>query len=150
MSVAAMPGVGMYPEEQGILVVDDDAARRRRIAQILAGDNFVVTVASEGLTALRKLGERRFALIISALQLPGSLDGPATLRQARLRQPWLKALFIDEGRSPIPIDPDRDDFITSPVERWQLLGCVFEMLQRIPATGLPDLACRVRTELRAS
>jgi DNA-binding response OmpR family regulator len=140
--------VRSYPVDQEILVVDDDPARRQRIVQILAAENFAVTAAAEGLAALRTVANRRFALIIAGLRLPGSLDGVATVRQARLRQPGLKALFTDaSGCQPHLGNRDSDDFIAGPIARWELLGCVFELLQRGPAA---DLTRRARTERRAS
>jgi DNA-binding response OmpR family regulator len=141
----------MYPEGQEILVVDDDRRRRESIARILADEGFAVTSAAEGLSALRAAGTKRFVLAIAAVRLPGTVDGPTTLRQARARQPWLKALYIDEyGALPARGNPDTDDFIAAPFERRELLGCVFELLQRGDARTTPDLVRRVRAELRAS
>lgn len=141
----------MYPENEGILVVDDDPARRRRMAQILADENFPVITTAEGLAALRAMSGRRFALIIAALRLPGSLDGVATARQARLRQPGIKALLVgDHGRWAVAAGHDDDEFIATPIERWQLLGCVFELLQRRPDAASAELARRARTARHAS
>jgi CheY-like chemotaxis protein len=141
----------MFLEEQGILIVDDDPARRQRIARILAGEGFALAAAAAGLTALRALAERRFALIIVAPRLPGSLDAAATVRQACLRQPWLKALFISEnGLRPSLGNRACDDVISAPIPRWELIGCVFELLQRSATGDAAALARRARTERRAS
>ena len=140
----------MYPEGQEVLVVTDDRERRERVLQILGDEGFAVTAAGEGLAALRALGTRRYALIITAIRLPGSLDGRTTVRQARARQPWLKALYIEDR-----IDrrernnPDIDDVITAPFERHALIGCTFELLQR-GTFDTSDLCRRARTERRAS
>jgi CheY-like chemotaxis protein len=140
----------MYPEGQEILVVIDDREQRERVARILADEGFAVSAAAEGLAALRAISARHYALIVAATRLPGSLDGATTVRQARTRQPWLKALYIDDcsfrrGRG----NPDTDDFIIAPFERHELIGCTFELLQRDTA-GTIDLSRRARTELRAS
>lgn len=141
----------MYPDGQEILVVVDDRERRERIGWILAEEGFAVTVAAEGLSALRAAGARRFSLMVAALRLPGFLDGPTVVRQARSRQPWLKALYTDElGAPPACGNPDTEDFIAAPFERRELLGCVFELLQRSEARAAADLACRIRVERRAS
>jgi DNA-binding response OmpR family regulator len=140
----------MYPEGHEILVVIDDDLRRERVTRILADEGFAVTAAAEGLAALRAAGTQRYALIIAAAQLPGSLDGATTVRQARARQPWLKALFIDDSRARREqISQDADDFITVPFERHELIGCTFELLQR-GRDEAADLSRRVRTTLRAS
>lgn len=140
----------MYPEGQEILVVIDDRQRREQIARILGDEGFAITAAAEGLAALRAIGTQEFAMIVAATRLPGSLDGPTTVRQARNRQPWLKALFIDDasirrGRG----NPDTDDFIAAPFESHELIGCTFELLHRVTAEAR-DLSRRIRTELRAS
>ena len=70
------------------------------------------------------------------MSLPGTLDGLTTMRQLRARQPWLKALFTgDVAGRPRGTDRDRDDFIASPFLGRDLLGCVFELLQREAAHG---------------
>jgi two-component system, OmpR family, response regulator MprA len=140
----------MYPNGE-ILVADNIPQRRAQIVQILTDEGFAVLEAAEGLAALRAVKSRRVALIIAATGLRGSLDGVATVRCARQRQPWLKALYIGEVAHPSAnLDPDRDDVIAGPFERYELLGCTFEVLQRGAATGARDLACRARTELKAS
>ena len=120
----------MYPEGQRILVIDSEAERRRHAERVLAAEGFAVTTVTEGFSAIRIAG-RRFALAVIAVDLPGTLDGLATLRQLRARQPWLKALFTgDPGRRPRRLDCDRDDFIAASFHSHELLGCVFELLQR--------------------
>jgi CheY-like chemotaxis protein len=140
----------MYPDGQEILVVVDDRERRERAVRILADEGFAVTAAAEGLAALRAVGTRRYALVVTAARLPGSLDGLTTVRQARTRQPWLKALFIeDRAHRPVRGNPETDDVIAAPFERHELLGCTFELLHRGTAE-IADLSRRARTELRVS
>ena len=121
----------MYPEGQQILVIDDDERHRELIERILIDEGFAVTAAAEGFSAVHAATNRRFALAIAAVSLPGTLDGPTTMRQLRGRQPWLKALFTGNAAR-WPRHPDRmcDDFIPFPFHRRDLLGCVFELLQR--------------------
>jgi DNA-binding response OmpR family regulator len=95
-----------------------------------------VTAVAEGFSAVRAAADHRFALAVVAVDLPGVLDGVATLRQMRGRQPRLRALFTgDPTRRPPRLDADRDDFIGAPFQRRELLGCVFELLQREPLFG---------------
>jgi two-component system, OmpR family, phosphate regulon response regulator OmpR len=139
----------MYPQGREIIVVVDEPERRERIVRILADEGFAVTAAAEGLSALRAMAARRYALVVAAVTLPGSLDGPTTVRRARQRQPWLKVLYTAEPeRRPLAANPDLDDFIAAPFERRELLGCTFELLQR--GAEAADLARRIRIERRAS
>ena len=121
----------MYPEGNQILVIDSDSRRRGQSQETLAGEGFAVTAVPEGFSAIRAVEGERFAVVIAAVNLPGSLDGPTTVRQLRDRQPWLKALFIGDldGRVWRP-ERDCDDFIPMPFYQRDLLGCVFEVLQR--------------------
>lgn len=137
----------MYPVGQNVLIVDDDLARRQQIERILAEEGFAVATASEGFAALRAAGEKRFSLIISAVDLPGTLDGVTTVRRLRARQPRLKALFTGEfARGPRWAGRDCDEFIAAPFHRRELLGCVFELLQRDSLPG-SDLVRRSRLDL---
>lgn len=141
----------MYPRGRDILVVDGDAARRGLIERIVAAEGFAVTVAADGLAGMRAIVRDRFALLIVAAEMPGTLDGLTLVRQARARQPGLKALLIgDCDRRPRLHNPDRDDFIAAPFHRRELIGCVFELLQREAMPCAADLARRCRVEAYAS
>jgi CheY-like chemotaxis protein len=145
----------MYPETKQILVIDDDPERRTRCVRLLADEGFAVTAVAEGFSAIRAAAGQRFALAVAAMELPGTLDGPATLRQMRARQPWLKALFTgDAGQRPLWPGPDCDDFIAAPYHRRDLLGGVFELLQRqaggTPARGRSRIAGKAQPLLVAA
>ena len=121
----------MYPAEKHILVIDSDTRRRLQTERLLRDEGLPVTAVGEGFSALRAAGMGRFELAVVALDLPGALDGGETLRQLRLRQPWLKALYVGPARAqPRWLDPDREEFVAAPMHRRELLGCVFELLQR--------------------
>ena len=136
----------MYPEGKRILVVDDDTQRRQLSERVLIEEGFAVTAVPEGFSAIRAAQNGRFALAITAVGLPGMLDGLTTMRQLRARQPWLKALFTGEAacRPQCP-DSNCDDFIPSPFDRRDLIGGVFELLQREVAHAEPDRRDRSRT-----
>jgi len=135
----------MYPEGKQILVIDDDTRRRQLSERVLIEEGFDVTAVAEGFSAIRAAQSGRFALAIIAVGLPGLLDGLSTMRQLRSRQPWLKALFTgDVACRPRCPDQDCDDFIPSPFDRRDLLGGVFELLQREVAHAEPDRRDRSR------
>jgi len=135
----------MYPNGTPILVIDGEANRRQLTERVLAAEGFAVTAVSEGFSAIRTAGLCRFALAVAADELPGTLDAAATLRQMRVRQPWLKALYTgDAGSRPAPLDRERDEFIGSPFRARELLGCAFELLQRGPSSGEQGRAIRSR------
>jgi two-component system, OmpR family, phosphate regulon response regulator OmpR len=137
--------MSMYPEGNRILVIDDDTRRRQLSERALIEEGFAVTAVPEGFSAIRAAQSGRFALAITAVGLPGTLDGLTTMRQLRARQPWLKALFTgDVSYRPQCPDRNRDDFIPSPFDRRDLIGGVFELLQREVAQPMPDRGNRSR------
>jgi DNA-binding response OmpR family regulator len=141
----------MYPDTHAILVVDHDDSRGQAIAGILRDEGFPVTIVAEGFAGLRAIGEDRFSLVIAAMHLPGTLDGVATMRRARVKRPGVRFLLVAEYPD-VPVWPthDADDVIAAPFHRWELLGCVFELLGRDIRGDAIDLARRARTERWAS
>ena len=121
----------MYPDTLNILVIDDNAERRRLSERILSEAGFAVTATADGVSAIRAAGGRRFALAVVSMELPGTLDGPCLVRRIRARQLWLRALYTgDVAKRPSLRGRDRDDFIPAPFHPRDLLGCVFELLHR--------------------
>jgi CheY-like chemotaxis protein len=114
-----------------ILVVDDETEVRELVETILNDAGFAVASASDGAAALQIIETEAVDLAVVDMRLPGGLNGLETVRQARVRHPDLKALFIS-GVEPIPTrrDPDRDDFVSKPFSDLEFLGCVFELLLR--------------------
>jgi DNA-binding NtrC family response regulator len=142
----------MYTEGNEILIVDSDAARRELCERVLSEEGFAVTAVAEGFSAIRAAGRRRFAVAIAAVRLPGTLDGPTTLREIRARRPGLRALLVDAGahRPELP-DDCCEEFIAAPFKGRELLGCVFELLQRPdPVRRGRDRACYPAPALRAA
>ena len=57
-----------------LLLVDDSAVARAKLARLFEGAGFQVTVAKDGLEALQRLAEQRFAVLITDLEMPNK-DG---------------------------------------------------------------------------
>lgn len=126
----------MNPVRRRILVIDGDAATRNFAARALREEGFLVTAVGDGPSALHALEQDGFALIITELRLPGPLDGLTAARQARAARPALRCLFMSAGpAAPVWDNRDADDFIAKPFFRRELVGCVFELLQRPVAAG---------------
>ncbi|MFV8755796.1 PAS domain S-box protein [Nannocystaceae bacterium ST9] len=77
-----------------ILIVDDEAAVRGAVAQILTELGHTVIVASGGREALRMLDERRDVnLLLTDLSMPG-MDGARLIREAKRRWPGLRTMLM--------------------------------------------------------
>jgi CheY-like chemotaxis protein len=65
-----------------ILIVDDDAAHRRRLSRVLEGEGWQVTEAENGLVGLERLAEAAPDLIVLDLMMP-EMDGFEFLSELR-------------------------------------------------------------------
>ena len=67
---------------KSVLIVDDEPEIAQILAEIIGPLVHRLDIASNGISALRLLEERRYDLIVSDLRMP-DLDGPGLLRQVR-------------------------------------------------------------------
>ena len=75
-----------------VLVVDDEPIVRDSLRDGLGSFGYKIEVAEDGQTALQKLKEGNFSLVILDLRLPGQ-DSTEVLKQAREANPDLKAII---------------------------------------------------------
>lgn len=76
-----------------ILVVDDDPHIRGYLQDALVEMGYVVTCAPDGFSALNKLLEDEFDLVISDLKMPG-LDGAQLLKEIKLKWPDTEVVIM--------------------------------------------------------
>ncbi len=80
-------GKGWLMKAKGsILVVDDEEIVRDSLSRWLEEDGYRVDTAPDGQTALAKLAEQAYAILLVDLKMPG-IDGLQVLTQARTMQP---------------------------------------------------------------
>ena len=106
-----------------ILVVDDDWNERMQIASMLREAGFDVVSAAQD-CGTSAMADRRFAAAVIAL--PGD-EGLEFLRDARRRQPGVKALIVVEPAALRLVDEDCGTLVKRPFDPRELLGCVFEI-----------------------
>ena len=76
-----------------VLIVDDDELVRDMLWRNLNELGFDVTDAESGATALQRLGDQEFDLVILDYAMPG-MSGPATAQEIRRTRPAQKLLLI--------------------------------------------------------
>src|SRR5205807_8909551 len=103
--------VAMTEGGPSILVVDGDWDERRQIASVLreAGFDVVDTAADEG--AIAAIGAKHFAAAVVALPDGAGID---FLRQARRKQPGLRALLVVEPAALRLVDQDHATLVRRP------------------------------------
>jgi CheY-like chemotaxis protein len=115
-----------------ILAVDDEPGVLVLVRRCLAEPRFVMNVAADGEKALEIMGKGpALDLLIADLRMPG-MQGDELARQARLRQPELKVLYLTghAGRlfkTTAPLEP-RDAYLDKPFTRAGLREAVALLL----------------------
>jgi CheY-like chemotaxis protein len=85
--------VGSTPE---ILVVEDDPAVLGMLEVVLRHYGFGVRLATSGAEALElfRKHQQTIDLVLLDVQMPGALDGPATLLELRRLDPQVRSVFL--------------------------------------------------------
>lgn len=123
----ALPERGDAPEAEAanVLVVDDDAANRQALLNVLATDGYRALAVAGGEHALRELEERRFDLVILDLMMPG-LPGDEVCRRIRAKWslPELPVLLLTARSRPedrlAGFEAGANDYLGKPVEPGEL------------------------------
>jgi CheY-like chemotaxis protein len=118
---------GSASGRRNILVVDDDTALGAALGRILERAGFNVAVATDFRSALEILeSERPLDLLLTDIVMPGSVNGIALARMARLRRLELKVVYLTgynvpgleaEASGPILRKPIDDAVLISEIER---------------------------------
>jgi signal transduction histidine kinase len=116
-----------------ILVVDDSPDNVFLIKTILEEEGYIVSTAENGATALAKIEESNFDLVLLDLMMPG-MDGYEVTRRARenkglLFMPILLITAHDSPNVAQGLDLGADDFIRKPVTVDELMARVRSLLR---------------------
>lgn len=132
-----------------VLVVDDAHANRLLAERMLEGQGHTVTLAEDGLIAIRQVTEQLFDLILMDMQMPnlGGLEATRRIREleSQLNRPRtpiiaLTANVLADDRQAC-LDAGMDDLVTKPIHRPTLLNVMAKhWRQRDP--DRPELAAR--------
>ena len=125
----------MNPDNQHILVVDDESDIRELLSYNLTKEGYHVSSISDGEEALKKVREGTFDLLLLDLMLPG-IQGMELCRMLR-NEPKTKNLPIimitakgDEVDRILGLEMGADDYITKPFSTRELLARVKAVLRR--------------------
>ena len=80
-------------DKRNLLVVDDEAVIREGMRRILAAQGYHVETSASGRTAIEKIQEQDFDVVITDLKMPG-MDGIEVLKTIRILQPEVPVIII--------------------------------------------------------
>jgi DNA-binding response OmpR family regulator len=129
-----------------ILVIEDDPAISRGLADNLRFESHEVLTAADGDEGYRLLRERQPDLVVLDLMLPG-LSGLELCRKARADGSKVPILMLtargDESDRVLGLDLGADDYVTKPFSIREVLARVRALLRRSqpPAADLHELRC---------
>ena len=76
-----------------LLVVDDEEVIREGMSRILEAEGYHITTSASGRTAIEKIQERDFDVVITDLKMPG-MDGIEVLKTIKILQPEVPVIII--------------------------------------------------------
>ena len=116
-----------------ILVVDDDKNTRRFLQAVLEGDNYAVSLASNGEEALTVLDREHIDLVVLDIMMP-KMDGYEFTKTLRDCGDNLPILMISAKH--LPEDKRKgflvgtDDYMTKPIDEVEMLLRIRALLRR--------------------
>jgi two-component system alkaline phosphatase synthesis response regulator PhoP len=126
-----------------ILVVEDEAAIARALADDFRSEGHDVDVVTDGRTAFEKGQTNAFDLVVLDVMLPGKdgFDVCRDLRRAGIRTPILMLTAkTHEAEKVLGLELGADDYVTKPYSRRELQARVKALLRR--SAGELQEVCR--------
>lgn len=124
----------MFEHKFHILVVDDDSRLRSLLTKYLRDNDFLVTTAKDGDTALKQLETYKFDILIIDIMMPG-ISGLDLTKQIRKTSnvPIIMLTAMGEIDDRITgLEIGADDYLPKPFEPKELILRIHNVLKRIP------------------
>ena len=112
-----------------LLIVDDNASARETLVAMLENENYQLELAQDGNQALQILSQLQPDLILLDVMMPG-MDGFEVCRRIRATPqlaevPIIMLTALDDRASLLQgIESGADDFLSKPVDRYELIARV--------------------------
>lgn len=124
------------PDYTHILVIEDDARLRERLARYLVGEGFRVSAASDAADAREKLRILDYDLLVMDVMMPGESGLELVQALRRERRPDLPILMLTARGAPedriAGFEAGADDYLGKPFEPRELVLRIKALLRRAP------------------
>ena len=123
-----------------ILVVDDDPQIRRVLKVTLSREGFEIDDTKDGESALEKIREMRFDLVLLDINMPGmsGLEVCRAIRSSSEIAIIMLTVRDDEADTVEALDAGADDYVTKPFKPSELSARIRAALRRAPGGQGPD------------
>ena len=113
-----------------VLIVEDEFLIRLTLAEVLADEGYEVLEAESGDEAVALLdGDGEIAVLLTDIQLPGTMDGRALVKHARQGRPDLPVIFMTGRPDTIAAqDGAREVFVAKPYLPSEICLAIKRML----------------------
>ena len=115
-----------------ILVADDDRITRHVLGKVLTGAGFTVTVAKDGVDALKVLRHRRFDLLLLDVWMP-RMNGLDLLERLRTRKSRPRVIVMTSDEAPetllAAVRQQAFKYMHKPIDAMELLRTVRDVLK---------------------
>jgi CheY-like chemotaxis protein len=121
----SLPPYEKEKEKQTVLIVDDEPIIRLLVRQILEDAGHEVKEASNADDALRLIADDGITVVLTDMDMPGSMDGLALVRNVAGRWPNIGVVVTSGRRLPRPDEMPRETrFLSKPFSEERLIGVV--------------------------
>jgi CheY-like chemotaxis protein len=122
MGAIAVCGSAACPRGTTILVVEDEVLVRLSLTETLRDEGYCVLEAANADEALAVLTSSTLLdVVLTDVNMPGSLDGVALGRYVRSTRPELKVIIVSGRVAPAVAAEAGDAFLTKPYEPASIL-----------------------------
>lgn len=116
-----------------ILIVDDEAAARKTLLEMLKLEGYQVSAAADGETALNMISEAAFDLAILDIKMPG-IDGMQVLKEIKTQSPETQIIMLTaHGTLDTAVEALRSgahDYLQKPAVPEEILSAIAKGISR--------------------
>jgi DNA-binding NtrC family response regulator len=118
------------PLPRRVMIVDDEPLIRIYARGIIEEAGYQVDEAGNAEDALRALGAASFSVVLTDIEMPGSVDGIGLAWSIHAKWPYVRVIIMSGQRLPRPSDvPEAATMLTKPFTPERLVDALAEAVR---------------------